>query len=211
MEEKIAQLEQLLEEILQLFEKHLRIEAITIEEYTNLVLDLEDDYYAVHTDKERGSLDIVATKLIEGMIATKKDRSFFDDDLPKLKILLSETLSKLSDTGNSLVEETRFGSRLKGPSEIFKKLLEQGLVSTETRIYGTFDHILYEGYLTEDGYFKLIRNATKTKLFSSLSTAASFICNKPILKGWAVWFAVDENGKEQFLEYFRNKITSADI
>ena len=205
MKEKIDQLENLLNEITQVIEKRLKIEAITIEEYDDLICELEEDYFTIHSE-EKEIFNTMKVHLIEDLISEKKTVHFFDNDIPRLKSLLSDRLSKLIDTNNNLVGETRFGSRLKGPNNDFKKILEHALLTTETRIFGNFDRILHEGYLTKEGYFKLLLDTQKTKLFSSLSTAASFICNKPILKGWQVWFALDKNGEEQKLEYFRKSI-----
>ena len=205
MKDKIDQFENLLDEISQDIEKRLKIEAITIKEYDTLISDLERDYFTVHSEEKRGDFNMVRTDLITNLISRKKDRSFFDDDIPRLK-LLSDRLSKLLDTNNNLIEETRFGSRLGSPNGDFKKMLDQFSLTTETRIFGSFDHMLYEGKLTEDGYFSLILDTNKTKLFSSLSTAASFICNKPMVKGWKLWFTVDRNGKERSMEYLRKNL-----
>lgn len=206
MKEKIDKLEKLLFEITEEIEKRLKIEVTTLEEFDDLICDLEKDYFTIHSEEKRQAFSMMKVQLIEDLIAKKKDRTFFDKDIPRLKALLSDRLSKLLDTNSPLVGETKFGSRLKGPNADFKKLLEQNILTTQTRIFGTFEHILYEGYLTKSGYFNLVIDTNKTKPFSSFSTAASFICNKPVVRGWELWFAVDKTGDERNMEHFRNEI-----
>lgn len=207
MKEKIDQLENLLNEIIQEIEKSLKIEAISVEQYDDLICDLEKDYFMIHSEEKRETFNLIKVDLIEDLIAKKKDRTFFNQEITRVKSILSHSLSNLLDPNNNLIEETRFGSKRRGPNPDFKKILEQNILSSQTRIFANFENILYEGYLSEDGYFNLSLNNKKTKLFSSFATAASFICNKPIVKGWELWFAVDKGGNEHTMEHFKNSIT----
>ena len=120
--------------------------------------------------------------------------------------MLTANLEKVSTINNGTFSDTRFGSKSKGPNMEFIKLLSQKLLTPSSTIYATCNSVRYEGSLSLDGYFNLfIENSEKP--FSSLSTAASFISNKPIQKGWLFWFATDKDGKEQKMEYFKKQLT----
>lgn len=207
MKEKLQNLETLLNEINDTIEKQLRIEELSIDEFTNRVLDLEEEYikYAQPEKVESFKSINFSEDLINDFISKKNDRSFFETELPKLKTILNNALA-LIDNKKALIEETRFGSRLGPSNETFKKLLFQKILTTETVISLSFDHQIYEGYLAENGYFYLHCNNNSKKPFSSFSTAASFVCKKPIQKGWEMWYAKDQNGNEHSLDYFRNTI-----
>ncbi len=186
MEKEINQLETLLNEINQIIQHRILLKNWSIEDI-NEAIGVEEEYI----------------KAKERVIARKNDSSFFDIDIPKLKKVLNEILSKLSDINNNQFRD-KIGSKLRGPNNDFLKILEHGLLDCKSNIFQKFGKSTYTGCLTNDGYFKLNVNGNNTKLFSSFATAASFISEKPVLKGWEVWFAFDKNKKEQNLEYFRN-------
>ena len=211
MKEKIDQLENLLNEISREVDRRLKIDVIDVEEYDDLICEFEKEYFSIHSEEKKETFNRLKVNLIEDLIAKKNDRSFFNNDIPRLKSLLCDKLSKLENINNKMIADTRFGSRLKGPNPEFKRMLQENILSTETRIFGRFNHIIYEGHLTRDGYFSLTVDAKKAKLFSSLSTAGSYVCNKPVLKGWELWFAIDENGNEQKMLYFTRNILSRQL
>lgn len=207
MKEKLEQLEKLLHEIAQIIDRRLKIEKTTILEFDNLIRQLEKEYFTIHSEEKRENFNEVKVKMIQDLMGEKTDHSFFDTDIPKLKSLLGDALAKLLNARNNLVMETKFGSKLGEPNKEFIKLIAQNIVSGQSRIMGTFNYKEYYGYLTGEGYFKVEIGENKTKLFSSFSTAASYLCNKTVLKGWKVWSTELENKERKTMEYFKNLIT----
>ncbi len=191
MKEKINQLEILLNEIIEAIQLHLEIVQIDINEFDTNIFEAQKisprplEYYKEFRDY---------------IIAEKNNQLFHESYIPKLKSLLSDMLSQLTITNLS---ESRFRSNPRKPYKEFIRLLEQGILNTESRIFGKFGNKEYSGHLTKDGYF-LVNNIPIQ--FSSLRSAACLLLNKGISENWKVWYTYDENGIAQTLEYFRKKI-----
>ncbi len=174
IKDNLEKLEIILAEITEFIEKQALIEETTIEEFTNRALDLEELYFENKGEANKEIVNKLTLDLISDFKEKKNDRSFLQD-ISKLKALLIKGLS-IIEKNNEKIEDSRFGSRLGQPNNHFKQLLKQQILSSSTRIFATFDHQENEGTLTETGYFKLSLKSNLNKLFSSLTTASSFVC-----------------------------------
>lgn len=102
MKEKIQQLEILLKEISDLIKLHIEIEQIDLKE----------------SDEVDGSKEYMNN-------FRETIKSFYENDIPKIKLLLSDTLNQLPPAKNDLLN-SRFKSNKTKPNNELIKLLEQG-------------------------------------------------------------------------------------
>jgi hypothetical protein len=197
MQEKIGQLEALLQEFEKKFEYRLRIRQTTLEYYQNELQQLEKDYLETYPEKAENS-DFVFNHLLESFKAKKQDNTFLENDVPKLKSLLLQTLNAL-DERTYIVHE---GNLV--PNEEFKRLVNSGIVTTTMQISSKFKGKTFVGYLTYDGFFELAIGDNKIP-FSSFRTAAEYAWEKDMPNDcWSVWTANDKSGKNHSLKHYRD-------
>lgn len=196
-QEKITQLEALLQEFVKKFEYRLRVKQTTIEYYQNELQQLEKDYLETHPEKAENS-DFVFNHLLQSFKAKKEDNTYLEQDVPKLKSLLLQTLNAL-DERIYMVHE---GNLV--PNDEFKQLINSEIVTTTMQISSKFKGKTFIGNLTHDGFFELAIGDNKIP-FSSFRAAAEYAWEKDMPNDcWSVWTANDKNGKNHSLKHFRD-------
>ena len=195
MERQLQKLDECLNETLGLAKTHREISQIDITEYN----EFHERICTEHEDGEKyfGSFQ----KLVQDY---NEDKSKFSNELKQIKSLLLnalKTIDTLFVANQEIQTESKFGSRLGEPNDDFLKLINQNILTPDTKVYIETDGKKVYGSFTSDGYFKLDLN---DKLFSSLTTAASYVCNKPKANGWQLWHCVDETGLVRELKSYQN-------
>jgi len=198
MQEKINQLESLFKDIIRQFEYRLRIKRTSVEHYCNELTQLEKDYFEAYPNTSEEESRVIFDNLLSGFEDKKNDSSFIDQDIPRIKSLLRDTLNALDEINYVLQEN---GDLI--PNEEFKDLIRKGILSTETTIIGQFKGKTYSGHLTEDGFFELVINGSVIP-FSNFRSAAEHAWQKPMPNDcWSVWTAVDKNRESHSLKHYR--------
>ncbi len=199
MERQLQKLDECLKETLGLAKTHKEISEIDIIEYNEF-------HKRICTEHEDGEKHFASfQKLVKDY---NDDKSKFSNELKQIKSLLSNALkdidSLLVEKQELLQIESKFGSRLGEPNDDFIKLISQNILKTDTKVYIETDGKKVYGSFTSDGYFKLDLN---DKRFSSLTTAASYVCDKTKVNGWQLWYCVEETGVVQELKFYQTQIS----
>jgi len=140
------------------------------------------------------------------IVSYKNDHSFYENDIPKLEVLLSDALRQLRAIKNESLESNWIENRNK-PNQDIIKLIRQKILNIKSPVSGEMHGKVVSGFLTEDGYLELEINGIKKK-FSSLRRAVYEIWRKPLQRSqWEFWkVKVHNGGEEKPLEYFKNLI-----
>lgn len=190
MKEKINQLEDLLTKINESIERHWEIEQIDIDEFD--AIQKTSDFPFDEDGRFRATI-----------LSYKTDRSFYENDIPKLELLLSNAVKQLL---NIKKYTSHLGTKNNKPNTDIIKLIKQGILSTKTVITGDMQGNVILGHLTEDGYLELKISGT-TKKFGSLRSAAIAVLGKDIPSQWKFWqVGADTEQESKSLQFYRSLI-----
>ena len=192
MKEKLLQLQTLLRDINKQVENYNILKDLTIQQIENIYSDWEDEIFLEQMRGREEEYKRMKQLTISDMLARKNDETSFKLDIQQLKEILTEFLSKLDN--NVHVDED---------SLIIQKLIENNLLSYDTKIYGEFKNKNYTGQFTRDNHFEVFGHDLAQK-FPSLTKATEAICGKAD-KRWNFWCAYDKIGRKQNLGYFRSE------
>lgn len=201
MDEEINKLEYLLKDLMRQIENHLFIESKGFDNLNETMLSWKKRGLSkTHVD--------AFSEYISNEKSTVNNNLFYNDKIPKIKLLLSSALENINlITQDKETKNSNIGIDIFTPNQEFKALIKTGLIKQGQEIFGAFKKQTFWGHLTPEGFFNLIIKRENV-MCSDFKYAIWIAWKKEVPNdGWRVWSTIDyKTEKTKPLTYFRNQL-----